>query len=98
MCLVSEGDVTPERIRIAVLLLGLDREEKPRTQSEVCSISKLSKSTVSSHVARLLSSDFITKLTNGRLNILYGRGRRYAILESQINGRILQYVLRNMIL
>jgi DNA-binding MarR family transcriptional regulator len=89
MCLVSEGDVTPERIRIAVLLLGLDREEKPRTQSEVCSISKLSKSTVSSHVARLLSSDFITKLTNGRLNILYGRGRRYAILESQINGRIL---------
>jgi hypothetical protein len=40
-------------------------------------------------VARLLSSDFITKLTNGRLNILYGRGRRYAILESQINGRIL---------
>lgn len=86
---MSEQELSPECIRVAVLLLGLDRDGLQRTQSEVCKHSGMSKSAVSKHVARMMESEYICKATMGRQNVLYDKGKRYSILESQMDLKVM---------
>lgn len=86
---MSEQDLSPECIRVAVLLLGLDRDGLQRTQSEVCKHSGMSKSAVSKHVAKMIDSEYICRVTLGRQNVLYGKGKNYPILESQMDLKVM---------
>lgn len=91
---LSEQELSSECIRVAVLLLGLDRDGLQRTQKEVCEHSGMSKSCVSKHVARMLDSGYICKATLGRQNILYGKGKNYPILESQMDLKVMFDMVR----
>lgn len=91
---MSEQDLSPECIRVAVLLLGLDRDGLGRTQKEVCEHSGMSKSCVSKHVARMIDCRYICRSTLGRQNVLYGKGVKYPILESQIDLKVMFDMVR----
>lgn len=91
---MSEQELSSECIRVAVLLLGLDRDGLGRTQKKVCEHTGMSKSCVSKHVARMLDHGYICKSTLGRQNVLYGKGKRYPILESQMDLKVMLDMVR----
>lgn len=79
-----QQEITDKMIYVFIELLNLDNEDYPRTQKEVAEILKMSKSTVSDNVKRLLSGEYIEKLMDTHQDIFYKRGDKSERLESQL--------------
>lgn len=76
------------RIMVAISILGLDENGRLRTQSEVASDLAMGKSTVNACVRDLVSGGYIVEVGKSRRDKYYGRGPRWALLESQISDEI----------
>jgi len=68
----------------------MDRNNVPRTQKEVGISTGFSKSTISMYVKQLLDREFIVVAAPSHQNKIYAKGKRYNVLESQINAGILE--------
>ncbi len=89
MAPTPKGTLLPNRIKVAVALLGLDAGGYRRTQTEVSDLLGIPKSTVNECVGDLVKRGCIRCTDKTGRERIYSKGTRFALLESQLTAEIL---------